>query len=99
MRGAYAANPADPGKVLHTVFTAQETGFDPAVASDLYSSQVIRSIYEPLLTYDYLARPARLVPETAESLPGISADGQTYTITVKKGIYFADDPAFGGRRR
>lgn len=94
-----AVNPANPGKVLHTVFTAQETGFDPAVASDLYSSQVIRSIYEPLLTYDYLARPARLVPETAESLPEISEDGKTYTITVRKGIYFADDPAFGGKRR
>ncbi|MGN0917573.1 MAG: ABC transporter substrate-binding protein [Oxalobacter sp.] len=99
MHEVKAVNPADPGKVLHTVFTAQETGFDPAVASDLYSSQVIRSIYEPLLTYDYLARPAKLVPETAKSLPEISEDGKTYTITVKKGIYFADDPAFGGKRR
>ncbi len=96
---ASASNPADPNKILHTVFTAQETGFDPAVASDLYSSQVIRSIYEPLFTYDYLARPLQLVPETAAAMPDISADGRTYTITIKKGIYFANDPAFGGRHR
>ncbi len=98
-QGACAKSPANPEKVLHTVFSAQETGFDPAVASDLYSSQIIRSIHEPLLTYDYLARPAKLVPETAEAMPEISADGKTYTITLKKGIYFADDPAFGGKRR
>ncbi len=93
---AYAA---DPGKVLRTVFPAPETGFDPAVAHDLYSSQVIRSIYEPLYAYDYLARPVRLVPLTAEGMPKVSDGGKTYTIKVRKGIFFADDAAFGGRPR
>ena len=90
---------ADPDKVLHYVFTAAETGFDPAVAHDLYSAQVISSIYETLYTYDYLARPVKLVPLTASTMPQISRDGKTYTITLKKGIYFADDPAFGGKKR
>lgn len=94
--GGYAA---DAGKVLRYVFPAPETGFDPAVAHDLYSSQVIRSICEPLYTYDYLARPAKLVPLTAEGMPEISDGGKTYVIRVKKGIFFADDSAFGGRPR
>lgn len=90
---------ADAGKALHYVFSAPETGFDPAVAHDVYSSQVIRSICEPLYTYDYLARPARLMPLTAAGMPEISKDGKTYVIRLKKGIFFADDPAFGGRPR
>jgi len=90
---------ADPGKVLRYVFPAAETGFDPAVAHDLYSSQVMRSIYETLYTYDYLARPVKLVPLTAAAMPQVTDGGKTYTIRIKKGIYFADDPAFNRRRR
>ncbi len=90
---------ADSNKVLHYVFPSPETGFDPAVAHDMYSGQVIRSIYETLYTYDYLARPAKLLPSTAASMPVISNYGKTYTITLKKGIYFTDDPAFGGKKR
>ncbi|WAW09146.1 ABC transporter substrate-binding protein [Oxalobacter vibrioformis] len=90
---------ADPDKVLRYVFPAPETGFDPAVAHDLYSSQVIRSICEPLYTYDYLARPARLVPLTADGMPEISDGGKIYTVRVKKGIFFASDAAFNGKPR
>jgi len=92
-------SPADPGKVLRTLFISSETGFDPARAQDLYSSHIVQAIFEPLFTYDYLARPAKVVPRTAEALPEISPDGMTYTIRLKKGIHFADDPVFGGKKR
>lgn len=90
---------ADMNKVLHTYFIAAETGFDPQGTSDLYSSQVQRSIFEPLYSYDYLARPARLEPLTATALPQVSANGLIYTIQLKKGIYFQNDPIFGGKKR
>ncbi|WP_211465118.1 ABC transporter substrate-binding protein [Collimonas silvisoli] len=92
-------SPADPEKVLRYVFPAPETGFDPAITRDLYSALVVQSVFQTLFTYDYLARPAKLVPLTAESLPEVSADGMTYTIHLKKGIYFANDPAFNGKKR
>ena len=41
----------------------------------------------------------RLVPNTADGLPVVTDGGRTYTIKVKHGIYFADDPAFKGRPR
>jgi oligopeptide transport system substrate-binding protein len=88
-----------PPKTLRTIFPAAETGFDPAVARDLYSSQVLQAVFETLYTYDYLARPATLAPLTAAALPQVSADGKTYTIRLKKGILFAPDPAFQGKRR
>ncbi len=86
-------------KVLRVPFIIAETNFDPAFVSDQYSHNVVHEIFEPPLTYDFLARPMKLKPETAEAMPEITDGGKTYTIRLKKGIYFADDPAFEGRKR
>lgn len=94
-----SAAAADPAKILRITFRAAETGFDPVRISDYYSGTVIEGIFDPLLTYDYLARPAKLVPNTAVALPEVSRDGRSYRLTVKPGIYFADDPVFKGKKR
>lgn len=94
-----ASYPQIPAKTLHVTFPVAETGFDPVRTSDLYSGAVIEAIYDRLLTYDYLARPAKLVPDAAESLPQITDNGRTYTFKIRKGIYFTPDPAFKGKRR
>jgi ABC-type transport system substrate-binding protein len=67
--------------------------------SDLYSAQINRAMFDTLFTYDYLARPYKLVPNTAAALPEISADGRVWTIRLKPGIRFADDAAFKGKPR
>ncbi|TMH38554.1 MAG: heme-binding protein [Betaproteobacteria bacterium] len=90
---------ADMSKTLRVTFQVAETGFDPTRTSDYYSGMVIEAIYDRLLTYDYLARPSKLVPLAAESLPLITDNGKTYTFKIKKGIYFTPDPAFKGKRR
>jgi len=90
---------ADMSKVVRHVFPAAETGFDPAGAQDLYSGTIEQAIFETLLTYDYLARPAKLVPNTAEAMPQVTENGKVYTIKLRKGIYFSPDPAFKGRKR
>ncbi|MDQ3026016.1 MAG: ABC transporter substrate-binding protein [Pseudomonadota bacterium] len=90
---------AAPLKVLRVPFLIAETNFDPAAVSDQYSHNIIHEIFEPPLTYDFLARPAKLKPETAESMPQITDNGKTYTIRLKKGIFYADDPAFNGQKR
>ncbi|TMH09414.1 MAG: heme-binding protein, partial [Betaproteobacteria bacterium] len=94
-----ASHPQNPAKTLRVTFPVAETGFDPARTNDYYSGTVIEAIYDRLLTYDYLARPAKLVPDAAESLPQITDNGKTYTFRVKKGIYFTPDPAFKGKKR
>ena len=86
-------------KILRVTFQAAETGFDPVRTSDYYSGMIDEAIYDTLLGYDYLARPAKLVPRAAEAMPTVSADGKTYTVRIKKGIYFTDDPAFKGKKR
>ena len=94
---AHAA--ADSAKVLRIALPRAETGFDPAQANEIYSSAVIAAIMEPLLTFDYLARPVKVVPLTAEALPTIAQSGKRFTFTLKRGTYFATDPAFKGKRR
>ena len=76
---------ADPTKVLRVVFPAAETGFDPQASSDVYSNHVIRAIFDGPYRYDHLARPYRIVPNTAVALPEISADGLAWTIRIKPG--------------
>ncbi len=90
--------PGTPG-VLRYAFPIAETGFDPQQLSDLYSGFLTSNIYETPLGYDYLARPVKVIPNTAEALPQISPDGLTWTLKIRKGIYFTDDPAFKGKPR
>ena len=96
---ASAATRVVAGKALRVAFPVAETGFDPQAAGDFYSQHVNRAIFDPLFRYDYLARPYRIVPNTAAALPEFSADGRTWTIRLRPGIQFADDPAFKGKRR
>jgi ABC-type transport system substrate-binding protein len=100
---AFAARAADApaagAKVFRYAFRVAETGFDPAQVSDLYSRTVVANIFEAPLTFDYLARPYKIKPQTAESLPEISPDFKRFVFRLKPGIHFADDPAFKGRKR
>ncbi len=72
---------------------------DPAAAGDVPTVSMLANIFDAPYTYDYLARPARLRPNTAEALPEVSDDGRTLTLRIRPGIYFADDPAFKGAKR
>jgi ABC-type transport system substrate-binding protein len=97
--GALAQGSVAEAKVLRYAFPAAETGFDPAQISDIYSRTVTAHLFEGLYGYDPLARPFRVVPRTAAGMPEVSADFRTWTVRLKPGIYFADDPVFQGRRR
>jgi ABC-type transport system substrate-binding protein len=90
---------AAPQKVLRYAMRIAETGFDPAQISDLYSSTLAANMFDALYATEFLARPARLRPNTALALPEASADFMTFTIRLRPGIYFSDDPAFNGRKR
>jgi len=96
---AFTAPAADMSKTLRTAFIAPETGFDPAATSDLYSDSIQRAIFDTLYGFEYLTRPYRRAPQTAAAMPQITDGGRTWTIRVRPGIYFADDPAFKGRKR
>jgi ABC-type transport system substrate-binding protein len=96
---AWGAPHGEP-RTLRFAFPAAESTFDPAQTdSSLYSRIVIANILEAPLGYDYLARPVQLVPRTAAALPEVSTDFKRITFRIRPGIFFTDDPAFGGRPR
>jgi ABC-type transport system substrate-binding protein len=94
-----AAFAADSGKVLRLAFRGNETSLDPAKVSDAYSRTITPQIFEALYGYDHLARPVKIVPVLADGMPEVSDDFRIWTVRIKRGVYFADDPAFKGQRR
>jgi len=93
------ANAADMSKTLHVLIKKSETGLDPATASDVNTLGIIENIFDPLLRYDYLARPVQLKPNTLTAMPDLDSLGTTYTLHIRPGIYFTPDPAFKGKTR
>jgi len=96
---ATATAAASGAKVLRVMFNSAETSFDPARISDLYSRTITAHIFESLYGYDHLARPAKVVPRLAEGMPEHNADFTVWTVRLQRGIFFADDPVFGGKPR
>ena len=92
---APASAPA-ASKTFRYAFRVAETGFDPAKISDLYSRIITSHMFEALFFYDHLARPVKIKPLTAAALPEVSDDFKRFTIRLRPGIFFADDPAFKG---
>lgn len=99
LAGLALASPAAPPKLLRYAFPVAETSFDPAQISDLYSRTVAAGIFDAPLEFEFMARPFRLRPNTAAAMPEVSADYRSFTIRLKPGTLFDDDPAFGGRKR
>jgi ABC-type transport system substrate-binding protein len=96
---AQKAPAGDAPRVLRYAFPIAETGFDPVQISDLYSRTVVAGIVEAPLAFDFLARPFEMKPNTAAAMPEIGDDFRSFTFRIRPGIFFADDPAFVGKKR
>ena len=94
----HAGTAADMNKVLR-LSSNDITSLDPQQGTDLYSTRVTSTIFEALYEFEYLSTGSKVVPNTAEALPIVSDDGRTWTMRVRKGIVFADDPVFKGKPR
>lgn len=79
---------------INLISPEKVAGYDPINASDRYSGNETGKVYEGLFEFHPLKRPYELMPNLAESLPTVSADGLTYTFKIKKGVLFHDSPAF-----
>ena len=86
-------------KTLKIAFRAAETGFDPQKIEDRYSVGICENIFDSLLTYDWLARPVKVVPQIVGAVPEGEEGGTRFTFRIRRGIYFSDDPIFKGKPR
>ena len=91
------------GSAPKTLRVVQQTispgKLDPAQVNGIYGANIIDNIFEPMLQYDYLARPLKLVPLTLREMPEVLEEGRVYICRLRSGIFFADDAAFNGKRR
>jgi ABC-type transport system substrate-binding protein len=86
-------------KVLHAYLSTGETALDPAVASDIATLSLLENLFDPLLRYDYTARPVKLIPNTLAAMPEVADGGKTYTFRLRQDVYFTSDAAFKNRRQ
>jgi len=80
------------GGTLHGTYASFPDSLDPALARTVEAWTAMYATYVPLLTYAHENGQAgsKVVPGLAESLPRISKDGKTYTLTLRKGIKYSD---------
>jgi len=71
---------------------SQPDALDPAIAYTSNSWEPLWLVYTGPLTYERAegAEGAQLIPGVATDLPEISADGRTYTFTVRDGLEYSD---------
>ncbi|MGF1761917.1 ABC transporter substrate-binding protein [Aliivibrio kagoshimensis] len=85
---------ADETKVFKFSDNGAPTTFDTTQAGTMYATTIVTAVYDTLYEYKYLTMPFELKPNLAVALPEVSEDGLTYTIKIKQGVMYADDPAF-----
>ncbi|HEX2162207.1 MAG TPA: ABC transporter substrate-binding protein [Thermoleophilaceae bacterium] len=71
---------------------SQPDALDPALAYTSNSWEPLWLVYTPPLTYRRAegVEGAELIPGAAEALPDVSADGKTYSFTIRKGLKYSD---------
>ena len=100
---AWAADGTCAAPRLKVLRVAQQSiggdAIDPAQLSSVLVANILDNVMEPMLRYDYVARPLKLVPNTLEAMPEVSDGGRVYLCRLKRGVLFAPDAAFKGKPR
>ncbi len=73
-----------PG-VLRYPLSAEPTTLDPALVRDGVTIDLLHQCYQGLVGWD---DKSEVVPLVAKEMPKISADGKTYTFTIRDGVKF-----------
>lgn len=88
---AHGAEVKNPDTFVFASYGTLQT-MDPSIGYDVVSRQRISNVYETLVFFDGSSTD-KFIPLIATEVPtienrGISADGKTYTFTIRKGVKF-----------
>lgn len=86
LAAALAASPAALAQARNhatLAMVAEPQTLDPMASTADLVGTIMQHVYEPLYTFD---AKWNVVPMLAEALPKVSADGKSYSITLRKGV-------------
>ena len=90
---AQSIAPAGPtgGTTLRVDWPSGPQSMDPALSEDVPGGQLLQAMCAKLFNFPDTPGPAgsQPTPEVAQSLPARSADGRTYTFTIRPGFRFS----------
>ncbi len=80
------------GGTLEGGYTSFPDYMDPQISYTAEGWTAMRSVYIPLLLFKQAngEEGSKVIPGLAESLPKVSNDGKTYTLTLRKGLKYSD---------
>jgi oligopeptide transport system substrate-binding protein len=82
---------ADPNGELTTRVAAEPDTIDPQKESFVNEIGVTMRVFEGLMTAD--VKTGNIIPGAAKDQPKVSADGKTYTYTLRDGLKYSDGKA------
>ena len=93
--GGTTSGTASGGKTFANFRIAYDTGtdyLDPGLSYTVEGWQIMWNVYLPLVGYKHANGPdgATIVPYLAKDLPKVSADGKTYSFTLRDGLKYSD---------
>ena len=90
--GSSSSSSGKEGGEIAGTLTSFPDYLDPQLSYTLEGWEGLWNTYVPLLTYQHGNgdETTKVVPGLAESLPTISSDGKTYTLTLRKGVKYSD---------
>ena len=96
--GGTTSGAASGGKTFANFRLAYDTGIDyldPGLSYTVEGWGIMWNVYLPLVGYKHANGPdgATIVPYLAKDLPKVSADGKTYSFTLRSGLKYSDGSA------
>ena len=82
---------ADPNGEFRSNIGSEPDTIDPQVESFVDEIGVTMQVYEALMTFDI--KTGKPIPAAAKDQPKVSADGLTYTYTLRDGLKYSDGKA------
>ena len=90
------------GETPRIIYSAQGSrvkSFDPVLADDLGSFNIIGALFDTLVQYDYTRRPYTLKCSMVAEMPRFSKDFRSCRFKLRSDLQFAPHPVFKGSPR
>ena len=90
------------GETPRIIYSAQGSrvkSFDPVLADDLGSFNIIGALFDTLVQYDYTRRPYTLKCSMVSEMPRFSKDFRSCRFKLRPDLHFAPHPVFKGAPR